>query len=192
MAAKEKQKTSLTVIEGIEEKIYLIRGQKVMLDSDLAEIYQVETRVLKQAVRRNLHRFPSDFMFELSLEETRHLESLRSQTVTLDDEKSKRGKYSKYTSLAFTEHGAVMLASVLKSQTAIEASIEVVRAFVKMRSILALDQDLAERLEKLEKTTDKHDQNFVVISQLLSEIFRDPKFLKRKIGFVEEKKRKQK
>jgi len=192
MANKEKHETSLTVIEGIKEKIYLIRGQKVMLDSDLVEVYQVETRVLKQAVRRNLHRFPLDFMFELSLEETRHIESLRSQIVTLDAGKSKRGKYSKYVPFAFTEHGAVMLASVLNSPTAIEASIKVVRAFVKMRSILALHQDLADRIDELEKATDKHDQKFAVVFQLLGEIKRDPKFLKRKIGFVEEKKGKSK
>ena len=185
MAIKESQEKSLTVIEGIEEKIYLIRSQKVMLDSDLAEVYQVETRVLNQALKRNLDRFPEDFMFQLTDEETK---SLRSQFVISN--KGRGGR--RYLPYVFTEHGAVMLASVLKSQTAIEASIEVVRAFVKMRSILALHQDLAERLEKLEKTTDKHDQNFAVVSQLLSEIFRDPKFLKRKIGFVEEKKKKAK
>jgi hypothetical protein len=192
MANKENQETSLTVIEGIEEKIYLIRGQKVMLDSDLAEVYQVETRVLKQAVRRNLHRFPLDFMFEMSLKETRHIESLRSQIVTLDIGKSKRGKYSKYAPFVFTEHGAVMLASVLNSATAIEASIKVVRAFVKMRSILALHQDLADRIEQLEKVAYKYNQDFRVVFQLLGEIKRDPKFLKRKIGFVEERKEKTK
>jgi hypothetical protein len=180
----------LIVFEEIANKIYNIRGERVMLDSDLAEIYGVETRVLKQAVRRNLHRFPTDFMFELTLEEMRNLESLRSQFVTLDAGKSKRGKYSKYAPFVFTEHGAVMLASVLNSPTAIEASLKVVRAFVKMRSILALHQDLAERVEDLEKVTDKHDQNFTVVSQLLREIFRDPKFLKRKIGFIEEKEKK--
>lgn len=185
MANKEKQETSLIVIEGIDEKIYLIRGQKVMLDSDLAEVYQVETKVLNQAVKRNLHRFPEDFMFQLAEDET---ESLRSQFVTSNKGRGGR-RYSPY---AFTEHGAVMLASVLNSPTAIEASIKVVRAFVKMRSILALHQDLAERIEELEKVTDKHDQNFAVVSQLLGEIFRDPKFLKRKIGFVEEKKGKTK
>ena len=180
MANKEKQEKNLTVIEGIEEKIHLIRGQKVMLDSDLAEVYQVETRVLNQAVKRNLNRFPEDFMFQLSVEEINDL-AMRSQIVTA----SKRN--IRFRPYVFTEHGAVMLASILNSPTAIEASIKVVRAFIKMRSILALHQDLAERLEKLEETTDKHDQNFGVISQLLSEIFRDPKFLKRKIGFVEEK-----
>lgn len=183
MADKKNQETSLTVIEGIEEKIYLIRGQKVMLDSDLAEVYQVETRVLNQAVKRNLNRFPEDFMFQLTETEA---EKLRNSSQFVMSSKKHRGVT--YRPYAFTEHGAVMLASVLKSQTAIEASIEVVRAFIKIRSIFALHQDLAERLEKLEKTTDKHDQNFAVISQLLSQIFRDPKFLKRKIGFIEEKK----
>lgn len=180
MANKEKQETNLTLIEGIEEKIHLIRGQKVMLDSDLAEVYQVETKMLNRAVKRNLDRFPEDFMFRLTDEETK---SLRFQIGTSNTGRGGR----RYLPYAFTEHGAVMLASVLKSQTAIKASIEVVRAFIKMRSILELHQDLAERLEKLEKTTDKHDQNFAVISQLLSQIFRDPKFLKRKIGFIEEK-----
>ena len=188
MASKENQETNLIVFEQIENKIYNIRGERVMLDSDLAEIYSVETRVLKQAVRRNLHRFPTDFMFELTLEELRNLERLRSQIVTLDDKKPKRGKYGKYAPFVFTEHGAVMLASVLNSPTAIEASIKVVRAFIKMRSILALHQDLADHIEELEKSASKHDRKFAVVFQLLGEIKRDPKFLKRKIGFVEEKK----
>lgn len=181
MVNKEKQETSLTVIEAIDEKIYLVRGQKVMLDSDLAEIYQVETKMLNRAVKRNLTRFPIDFMSQLTAEE---VESMRFQIGTASASK----RNVRFRPFAFTEHGAVMLASVLNSPTAIEASIKVVRAFVKMRSILALHQDLAERIEELEKVTDKHDQNFTVVSQLLSEIFRDPKFLKRKIGFVEEKK----
>lgn len=184
MANKEKQETNLTVAEGIEEKIYLIRGQKVMLDSDLAEIYQVETKMLNRAVKRNLTRFPEDFMFQLTDEEA---ESMRFQIGTASASK----RNVRFRPFAFTEHGAVMLASVLNSPTAIEASIQVVRAFVKIRSILALHQDLAERIEELEKTTDKHDQKFAVVSHLLSEIFRDPKFLKRKIGFIEEKKGRQ-
>ncbi len=173
--------------ENVEDKIYNIRNQRVMIDSDLAEVYQVETKVLKQAVRRNRHRFPDDFLFELTLEETRHIESLRSQSVTLDE--TARGKYSKYGAFAFTEHGAVMLASVLNSPTAIEASIKVVRAFVQMRSILALHKDLADRMAELEKNTDIHSKNFIVINELLGEIFRNPKLLKRKIGFVEEEKK---
>ncbi len=187
MASKKEQDAAIAAIQEIEEKIYVIRGQRVMLDSDLAEVYQVETRALKQAVRRNRHRFPDDFLFELTLDETRNVESLRSQIVTLD--KSKRGKYSKYGSFVFTEHGAVMLASVLNSPTAVAASIIVVRAFVKMRAMLALHQDLAERVEELEKVTDHHGRKFGVVSELLSEIMREPKFLKRKIGFVETKKK---
>ena len=179
MPGKKDKETNLAIIDGIEEKIYLIRGQKVMLDSDLAEIYNVTTKRLNEQVKRNIDRFPEDFMFQLTEQE---IEGMRSQIPTA----SKRNV--RFRPNAFTEHGAVMLASVLNSTMAIEASINVVRAFVKMRSILALHQDLAERLEKLEKTTDKHDQNFAVISQLLREIFRDPKFLKRKIGFIEEKK----
>ncbi len=185
MATKEKQETSLTVIQGIEEKIHLIRGQKVMLDCDLAEVYQVETKMLNRAVKRNLTRFPIDFMFQLTDEETK---SLRFQ---IDTSNAGRGG-RRYLPYAFTEHGAVMLASVLNSPTAIEASIKVVRAFVKMRSILALHQDLADRIEELEKSSDNHEQRFDVVSQLFSEIFRDPKFLKHKIGFVEEKKGKTK
>jgi len=188
MPTKLEQNAAIAVIEEIEDKIYVVRGQRVMLDSDLAEVYQVETRVLKQAVRRNRHRFPDDFLFELSLDETRHVESLRSQVVTLDE--SKRGKYSKYGAFAFTEHGAVMLASVLNSEAAIQASIAVVRAFVKMRAMLALHQDLADRVEELEKVTDYHGQKFGAVSALLSEIMRDPKYLKRKIGFLEPKKKK--
>jgi hypothetical protein len=185
MAVKEKQETNLTVIEEIEEKIYFIRGQKVMFDNDLAEIYQVETKMLNRAVKRNLSRFLKDFMFQLTNEEA---ESMRFQIGTASASK----RNVRFRPYAFTEHGAVMLASVLNSPTAIEASIKVVRAFVKMRSILALHQDLADRIEELEKVSDNHEQRFDVVSQLFSEIFRDPKFLKRKIGFVEEKKGKTK
>ncbi|MBX3291737.1 MAG: ORF6N domain-containing protein [Acidobacteria bacterium] len=188
MPTKSEQKAALAVIEEVEDKIYVFRGQRVMFDSDLAEIYQVETRVLKQAVRRNRHRFPDDFLFELTADETALLERSRSQTVTLNRPLSKRGSNIKYAPFAFTEHGAVMLASVLKSQTAVEASIVVVRAFVRMRAMLALHQDLADRVEELEKVTDYHGQKFGVVSDLLSQILRDPKFLKRKIGFVEAKK----
>ena len=185
MADKNKTEKDLVVFEQIENKIYNIRGQRVMLDSDLAEIYQVATRVLNQAVKRNPHRFPEDFMFQLTEDET---ESLTSQFVTSNKQRGGR----RYLPYAFTEHGAVMLASVLNSPTAIEASIKVVRAFVKMRSILMLHQDLADRIEELEKASDNHEQRFEVVSDLFAEIFRDPKFLKRKIGFLEEKKEKSK
>ena len=183
MATKEKQETNLIVFEQIENKIYNIRGERVMLDSDLAEIYNVTTKRLNEQVRRNADRFPEDFMFQLTEKE---VEGMRSQIATA----SKRN--IRFRPYVFTEHGAVMLASVLNSPTAIEASIKVVRAFIKMRSILALHQDLADRIEELEKSADKHDRKFAVVFQLLGEIKRDPKFLKRKIGFVEEKKGKPK
>lgn len=113
---------NLLPVEKITSKIYLIRNEKVLLDADLAELYGVETRVLKQAVRRNGDRFPEDFMFQLSLDEWRFL---RSQTVTL-----KRGQHSKYPPYAFTEQGVAMLSSVLKSKQAIQVNIAVMRAFV--------------------------------------------------------------
>lgn len=182
MVARTKESKALTVIDRIEDSIYLIRGERVMLDSDLAELYGVTTKRLKEQVRRNISRFPKDFVFELTLEETRGVESLRSQIATLD--RSKRGKYSKYGAFAFTEHGAVMLASVLNSETAVDASIAVVRAFVKMRQMIEIHKELADRIRKLEKTTESHGRKFAVVSQLLSEILRDPKYLKKNIGFA--------
>lgn len=190
MPTKIEQNSAIAVIEKIEGKIYVIRGQRVMLDSDLAEVYQVETRVLKQAVRRNIHRFPEDFMIELSEAEIVALDSSRSQSVTLNDGKSRRGRNIKYAPFAFTEHGAVMLASILNSPTAVEASIIVVRAFVKMRSVLALHKDLAKRVDKLTKVAIDHDNEFGVVWELLGEIMGDSKNLKRKIGFLEVKKKK--
>ncbi|CAN5305981.1 ORF6N domain-containing protein [soil metagenome] len=190
MPMKTEQNSTMTVIDRIEEKIYVVRGQRVMLDSDLADIYHVETRVLKQAVRRNRHRFPEDFMFELSDEEITTLDSSRSQSVTLNKGESRRGSNIKYAPFAFTEHGAVMLASILNSPTAVEASIVVVRAFVKMRSILALHKDLAKRIDQLSKVAVKHENEFDVVFELLGDIMRDPKYLKRKIGFIEAKKKK--
>ena len=182
MASSEKQETSLTAIEGIEEKIYLIRGQKIMPDSDLAVIYGVETKILNRAVKRNLNRFPTDFMFQLTDEETK---LLRFQIGTSN--KGRGGR--RYLPYVFTEHGAVMLASVLNSPTAIEASIKVVRAFVHFRTILMLHQDLAERVEELEQTIDKHNEKFKVVSHLLTQILGDRKKKTRQIGFIEKEKK---
>lgn len=185
MPAKSEQKAAIALIDGIEQKIYIIRGQRVMLDSDLAEVYQVATKVLNQAVKRNLHRFPQDFMFQLSEAE---FEQVRNWSQSVTSSRKHRG--ATYRPYAFTEHIAVMLASVLNSSTAVEASIIVVRAFVRMRAMLALHQDLADRVDELEKVTDYHGQKFKVVSDLLEDIMRDPKFLKRKIGFVAPKKKK--
>lgn len=172
-----KATNALASIEGterIEGSILIMRGQKVMLDSDLAELYGVTTKRLNEQVRRNFDRFPEDFMFRLSAEEA---ESLRSQFATL---KGGRGHHRKYLPYAFTEHGAVMLASVLNSPIAIEASIRVVRAFVRLRSILAAHKELARRLEALEKKT---QQNFDVVFKLISQIVAEEEKPKRKIGF---------
>lgn len=186
MSDSNSQAEALMIVDAISEKIHLIRGQKVMLDSDLAEIYQVETRVLKQAVRRNRQRFPEDFMFELTADEVASVDRSRSQSVILNQDKARRGGNFKYLPFVFTEHGAVMLASVLNSQTAVAASIAVVRAFVKLRGLLAVHKELLERLQALEETSEKHEENFAVVSQLLRQVIRDPKYLKRKIGFIDE------
>jgi hypothetical protein len=177
--SKETPGSAIVAIEEIEEKIFFLRGERVMLDHELAKIYDVETKTLNQAVKRNLKRFPADFMFQLSETE---FAAMRSQNVTA----SKRN--IRFRPYVFTEHGAVMLATILNSPTAIKASIVVVRAFVRMRAMLALHQDLADRVEELEKVTDYHGQKFGVVSDLLSQILRDPKYLKRRIGFVEGKK----
>ena len=149
MTSKNKQQESTmlpTLI--IQQKIFVIRGEQVMLDYDLAEMYGMETRTLKQAVRRNMNRFPSDFMFELTKEE---YASLRSQSVTL---KKGRGQHSKYLPYAFTEQGVAMLSSILNSDIAIEVNIAIMRTFVAVRRLVASPAlpgaSPAERIEKLE------------------------------------------
>ncbi len=145
-------------LELINQKIHQIREQKVMLDYDLAELYQVETRVLKQAVRRNLDRFPEDFMFELTSEENNFL---RSQSVILE---KGRGTFSKYLPFAFTEQGVAMLSSVLKSKTAIQANISIMRAFVTIRQIAFTNRELSLKLNDLEK---QYNQQFEDVFEVL-------------------------
>src|SRR5215813_13033111 len=129
----------------LESLIRIIRGQKVILDADLAALYEVPTKRLNEAVRRNLKRFPDTFMFQLSREEST---GLRSQFATLEPG---RGRYSKYQQLAFTEHGVVMLSSVLNSDRAVEMNILVVNAFIRLREMIASNKDIAARVEKLER-----------------------------------------
>jgi glyoxylate utilization-related uncharacterized protein len=128
----------------IESKIYLIRGQKVMWDVDLAEMDGVFTKALKQAVRRNIERFPEDFMFELTKEEVDTL--LRSQIVTL-----KRGEHIKYLPFVFTEHGVLMLSSVLRSEQAVQVNIQIMRVYSKMKELLLMHKDILVKPEQLEK-----------------------------------------
>jgi len=165
---------SLVPFERIERAIIVVRGEKVMLDSDLAEIYGVETKVLNQAVKRNASRFPSDFTFQLTDEEW---DFLRSQTVTL-----KRGEHRKYLPYAFTEHGALMLANVLNSERAAQTSVQVVRAFVKLRQMLASNAELARKLEAMEK---KYDAQFKVVFDAIRQLMSPPVKPKREMGLIQ-------
>ncbi len=135
-------------LQVIQNKIHEIRGQKIMLDFDLAEMYEVETRVLKQAVRRNINRFPNDFMFELTKDE---YNSLTSQIVTLKNKG--RGQHPKYMPFAFTEQGVSMLSAILKSDIAVQISISIIRAFVLMRQHLADYKELQEKINNLQENT---------------------------------------
>src|SRR5580658_9946687 len=146
-------------VEIIERRIYLIRGHKVMLDSDLAELYQVPTRALNQAVRRNLARFPSDFMFQLTDEE---LENWRSQIVTSNPSAKMGLRRPPY---AFTEHGVAMLSAVLNSDRAVQMNIIIIRAFVRMRELLITHKDLAGKIEKLERTQKQLGSILVTVVQ---------------------------
>ena len=173
--------TSIVPTESIVNKIVFLRGEKVLLDHDLAELYGVETKVLKQAVRRNIKRFPDDFMFELTKEEN---QSLRSQNVTL-----KRGQHSKYSPFAFTEQGVAMLSSVLNSERAIEVNIAIMRAFVQLRKMIASHDKLARKLAELEQHLESHDEQIQAIFEAIRQLMTPPAKPRKKIGFeVKEKK----
>jgi hypothetical protein len=163
---------ALIPVEVIENKIYLVRGHKVMLDSDLAELYGVPTKRLNEQVRRNEKRFPDDFMFQLSDEET---ESLRSQNAT-----SKRGG-RRYLPYAFTEQGVAMLSTALNSDRAIEVNIQIMRTFVKLREMIASHKDLAQRLDELEK---KYDKQFSIVFEAIRQLMAPPEPKRKKIGFL--------
>jgi hypothetical protein len=163
--------------EFIERRIHLIRGQKVLLDKDLAELYQVKTRDLNKAVKRNINRFPSDFMFNLTLSEAT---SLKFQIGTSN---VGRGGTRKLP-YAFTELGVAMLSSVLKSDRAVQMNIFIMRAFVKLRELLATHRDLAEKLKELEKEQLLQGKDIVTISLILKKMKDEPIKSKGKIGFV--------
>ena len=162
-------------MERIEKAILFVRGERVMLDSDLAELYGVETKALNQAVKRNAGRFPADFMFRLTSTEAEALRRLRSQFVTL-----KRGEHRKYLPHAFTEHGALMLANVLNSERAAQTSVQVVRAFVRLRQLLSSNADLARKLESLEK---KYDTQFRAVFDAIRKLMTPEPPKRREIGF---------
>ena len=192
-------KTNLIPNERIERRILLLRGQKVMLDFQLAELYEVETKVLNQAVRRNIERFPEDFMFQLSADEMKQV--LRSQFVTLNPDKAsnrqqkrgslrsqivtlKRGQHLKYSPFAFTEQGVAMLSSVLRSPRAVLVNIAIMRTFAQLRQMLASNADLARKLAALE---DKYDEQFKVVFDAIRELMAKPDPIRpehgRQIGF---------
>lgn len=167
-------------LQTIQNRIYEIRGQKILLDFDLAKLYETETKRLKEAVRRNIDRFPSDFMFELTKEE---YNTLRTQFATLDN--TGRGKYSKYNPFAFTEQGIAMLASVLRSPKAIEVNIQIVRAFVFLRKYALSHSELTQKLQELETKYDKQFNDiFDAINFLIQKDKKGIEQAKRKrIGF---------
>jgi flagellar capping protein FliD len=150
---------SLIPSEMIEKKIFIIRGKKVMLDKDLADLYGVETKQLKRAVNRNIERFPEDFMFELTKEED---DSLRCQIGTL-----KRGEHSKYLPFVFTEYGILMLSSVLNSKRAVQVNIQIMRVFTKLREMLMNYKDLQEKIDAMEKKYDNQFKNVFEAIKLL-------------------------
>ncbi len=171
----------------IESRILLIRGQKVMLDSDLAELYGVPTKALNQAVKRNLDRFPEDFMFRLGLDEARHLHCLRSQSVTLNetDGTHGRGKFRKYSPYVFTEHGVAMLSSVLSSERAIAVNIAIIRTFIRLRQFLSTHQDVAGRLDHLEWRQNEQAVEIHRVFETIEQLIEGPPpdVPKRRIGF---------
>ena len=167
----------------ISTKIYFFRGEKVLFDSDLAMLYGVETRVLKQAVRRNIERFPVDFMFEISDAEW---SALRSQFVILEPG---RGRYSKYPPFAFTEQGVAMLSGILKSPRAIETNIAIMRTFAALRKWMQSNKELAAKIRQLES---KYDEQFKVVFDVIRQLIRQESTDMRPIGFKIQGNRKKK
>ena len=163
---------NIVPIERVTEKIYLIRGMKVLLDRDLAKLYGVETKVFKQAVKRNINRFPEDFMFELTGDE---FKNLRSQIVT-----SSWGG-SRYVPMAFTEQGVAMLSSVLKSDRAVHVNIQIMRAFIKMRQMYIRHEDLKQKIIAMER---KYDKQFQIVFTAITQLLEEDEKPKRKIGYV--------
>lgn len=170
-------KRALVSVGRVQRSLLILRGRRVILDSDLAVLYSVPVKRLNEQVRRNAERFPEDFSFSLTQEE---FEALRSQIATL---KTGRGSHRKYLPRVFTEHGALMAASVLNSRKAVETSILIVRAFVRLRQILAANHHLASKLNELEHKVASHDNSIVALFDAVRELMTVPEKPKRRIGF---------
>jgi phage regulator Rha-like protein len=168
--------------EHIERRIFTIRKHRVMLDSDLAELYGVETRALSQAVKRNEDRFPEDFMFRLTGEE-------KAEVITVCDNPDKI-RFSPVNPRVFTEHGTLMLANVLNSKRAVAASIRIVRAFTKLRQALMIYSDLKKKIEEIEVKLADHDDQFQIFQELILPLLEVSQAGKRKIGFELDRKKK--
>ncbi|MFA6315130.1 MAG: ORF6N domain-containing protein [Candidatus Paceibacterota bacterium] len=175
-SAPDTKPISIIPMEVIERRIYLIRGQKVMLDSDLAELYGVSTIRLNEQVRRNLSRFPQDFMFQISKNE---YESLRSQIAISNTGRGGR----RYLPYAFTEHGVAMLSAVLRSPRAVAVSVYIVRAFIKLREMLATHKDLAKKMEDLENRQENQGKQMIKVFQVLKQLLEEPVLKKEPMGF---------
>ena len=168
-------RSELIPISHIVRSIHFLRGQKVLLDFDLAELYGVTIKVLNQAVKRNADRFPKDFMFQITATE---MKSLRSQFVTL-----KRGQHRKYLPYAFTEQGVAMLSSVLRSARAVKVNIAIMRAFVKLRATMESDRELRHKFAELERMVGRQGQDIETIIEAIRQLMAPPEKPKREIGF---------
>ncbi len=164
--------SNIVPLDLIERRIFFLRGEKVMIDRHLAELYGVETRILNQAVKRNKKRFPVEFMFQLSRDE-------RDEVITICDDLSPL-KFARTMPFAFTEHGVAMLSSVLNSERAILVNIEIIKAFVKLRKIIATHEDLKRKIEEMEA---KYDENFQIVFEAIKQLLVEDEKPKRKIGF---------
>jgi len=172
---KEQISPAIIPNEVIVNKIYLFRGVKVMLDSDLAELFGVDTKRLKEQVRRNIERFPEHFMFELTKEEN---EVLRSQIATL-----RHGQHSKYLPFAFSEHGILQLSNVLKSKQAVEVSIKIIDVFVQLRTMVLSNTEIRLEVEKIKKKVDNQDKNIEVIFRYFDELLEQKEKPRKEIGY---------
>lgn len=175
MSLRKIEHNNETAIEMISERIFLIRGERVMIDRDLAELYVVTTKALNQAVKRNINRFPTDFIFQLNDDE-------KNELVTNCDRLSPL-KHSSVNPYAFTEHGATMLAAVLNSPQAVEMSVFIVRAYIKMREMLGAQTKILRRVEELEKIVGGHDKTIVQIVEAIKQLMISETKPKKKIGF---------
>ncbi len=172
---KKNKSNTLIPFEGIHNKILVIRNQKIMLDRDIAVLYGVETRALKQAVKRNINRFPSDFIFTLTKKE---IDLMVSQNVI-----PSKSYFGGANPIAFTEQGVAMLSSVLNSERAIEVNILIMRAFVKLREIISTHKQVEQKLKELENKLKEHDDQIIQIIQVINQLIAPPEPVKKKIGF---------